>query len=161
VTLTWNKVAGAQSYRMYRSGAASNVGATDGANNTIMVSGLQPNTEYTFQVAADSMSDVPGPKSDPVKGKTAAVALKAPTGVKVSNVKTTSATVTWSGVTGAQYYRIYLNGNLRGTADGSLRSYTVTGLPKKTKYTARVRADTVNNSPGPESAGVVFTTKSK
>lgn len=161
VTLTWTKVAGAQSYRMYRSGSSSNVGATDGANNTITVGGLQPNTEYSFQVAADSMSDVPGPKSSAVKGKTKGVVLKAPTGVKVTNIKTTSATVSWSGVTGAQYYRVYLNGNLRGTADGSLRSYTVTGLPKKTKYSARVAADTTTGSPGPQSAGVTFTTKSK
>jgi hypothetical protein len=161
VTVSWSPVAGAQSYRVYRSGASGNVGATDHPNTSLVVDGLQPGTEYSFQVAADSIGDVPGPKSSAVKAKTKSVVLKAPTGVKVSSVTATTATVSWGKVAGATSYRVYLNGHLRGTADGSLSSYKVTGLSKKTKYTARVRADVHNQSPGPESAGVTFTTKSK
>lgn len=161
VTLAWTKVDGAQSYRVYRSGASGNVGATDGANSSIRISGLQPDTEYSFQVAADSIGDLPGPKSTAVKAKTKAVSLKAPGGVRVSSIAATAATVSWSKVSGATGYRVYLNGSLRGAADGSLSSYRVTGLNKKTRYSVTVRADTSNQQPGPASKAVSFTTKSK
>lgn len=161
VTLSWTKVAGAPSYRVYRSGASGNVGATDGANNTITIGGLQSNTEYSFQVAADSMSDVPGPKSSAVKGKTKALTLKAPTGVKVTSIAATQATVSWSKVSGAPSYRVYINGRVRGAADGSASSYRVTGLSKKTRYKATVAADSTTQAPGPQSAAKSFTTKSK
>lgn len=161
VTLSWNKVDGADSYRVYRSGATTNVGSTDGGNTTITVSGLQPNTEYSFQVAADSMGDVPGPKSSAVKGKTKSVSLKAPTGVRVSSIAATAATVSWSKVSGATSYRVYLNNQLRGTADGGLSTLRITGLAKKTRYSVTVAADTTNQPPGPKSKAVSFTTKSK
>lgn len=159
--LSWNPVAGASGYRAYRSGASTNVGTTDHPNTTMTISGLQPNTEYSFQIAADSIGDVPGPKSAAVKGKTKPVALKAPGGVKVGSIAATAATVSWSGVSGATGYRIYLNGHQRGSADGGLRSYRVTGLSKKTRYSVTVRADTSNQEPGPPSKPVSFTTKSK
>lgn len=161
VTLSWNKVDGADSYRVYRSGASTNVGSTDGGNTTVTISGLQPNTEYSFQVAADSIGDVPGPKSAAVKGKTKAVSLKAPTGVKASSIAATAATISWSKVSGATSYRVYLNGNLRGTADGGLSTLRVTGLSKKTRYSVTVAADTTNQPPGPKSKPISFTTKSK
>jgi chitodextrinase len=158
--LSWNAVAGAQSYRAYRSGASTAVGVTDAPNTTVTVSGLQPNTEYSFQVAADSIGDTPGPKSSSVKGKTKAVSLKAPT-IKVSSIAATAATVSWSKVSGATSYRIYVNGVPHGTADGGLSSYRITALKKKTRYKVTVRADTTNQPTGPESKPVTFTTKSK
>lgn len=161
VVLSWSPVAGAQSYRAYRSGASTNVGTTDAPNTTMTISGLQANTEYSFQVAADSMGDVPGPKSTAVKGKTKAVSLKAPTGVRVSSIAATAATVSWGKVSGATAYRIYVNGNVRGAADGGLSSYRVTGLAKKTRYSVQVVADTTNQEPGPKSKAATFTTKSK
>lgn len=159
--LSWSPVAGAQSYRAYRSGASTNVGVTDAPNTTLTVSGLQPNTEYSFQVAADSLGDTPGPRSTAVKAKTKPVSLKAPTGVKVSSIAATAATVGWTKVPGATAYRIKVNGQIRGAADGGLSSYRLTGLSKKTKYSVTVAADTTNQSPGPDSKPVSFTTKTK
>jgi chitodextrinase len=160
-TLSWSPVAGAESYRVYRSGASTNIGATDHPNTSITVSGLSPNTEYSFQVAADSIGQEPGPKSASVKGKTKAVSLKAPAGVKVGSIAATAATVSWSKVSGATGYRIYLNNHQRGSTDSANSSYRVTGLSKKTKYSVTVKADTSNQEPGPASKAVSFTTKSK
>lgn len=159
--LSWSPVAGAQSYRAYRSGASTNVGSTDAPNTTITVSGLQPNTEYSFQVAATSLGDTPGPRSTAVKAKTKPVSLKAPTGVKVSSIAATAATVGWTKVSGATSYRVKVNGQIRGTADGGLSSTRITGLSKKTRYSVTVAADTSNQSPGPDSKPVSFTTKTK
>lgn len=158
--LSWNPVAGAESYRAYRSGASTNVGTTDAPNTTMTISGLQPNTDYSFQVAADSIGDTPGPKSAAVKAKTKPVTLKAPT-IRVSSIAATAATVSWAKVAGATSYRVFVNGEPHGTADGGLSSYRITGLHKKTKYKVTVRADTTNQPTGPESKPVNFTTKSK
>jgi len=160
VVLSWSPVAGAQSYRAYRSGASTNVGSTDAGNTSITITGLQPNTEYSFQVAADSLGGAPGPKSAAVKGKTKPVSLGRPS-IKVSSIAATAATVSWSKVAGATSYRVFVNGTPHGTADGGLSSYRITRLSKKTKYSVTVRADTTNQPNGPESNKVSFTTKSK
>jgi hypothetical protein len=159
VTLAWSPVSGAGYYRVYRSGSSTNVGATDGANTTITIGGLRPNTEYSFQVAADTTSGTPGPKSASVKGRTKTVTLAKPSGVRVSSVSKTTAKVSWSKVSGADYYRIYINGANRGSADGGLTSYTVTGLKANTSYKVSVAADTTNQTPGPQSGAVSFRTK--
>ena len=158
-TLSWNAVAGASGYRIYRSGVSQVVGVANGTGGE--VGGLEPNTSYSFQVAAFTGSGQIGPKSSSATGKTKAVSLKAPTGVKVSSVAATAATVSWTKVPGATSYRIYVNGNVRGAADGGLNTNRITGLSKKTKYQVRVAADTTNQPPGPLSSTVTFTTKSK
>lgn len=156
-TLSFNAVAGAGYYRAYRSGASTNVGGTDGT--TITVSGLQPNTSYSFSVAADTTSGVPGPKSAAVTGKTKAVSLARPTGLKATAVTKNSVTLTCAKVSGAQYYHWYLGSTPRGASDGP--TYTIGGLSPKRKYTFYVAADTTSNTPGPKSAGLSVTTKSK
>lgn len=158
-SLSWTAVAGASGYRIYRSGVSEVVGVANGTSG--QVGGLTPNTNYSFQVAAFTGSGQIGPKSSSASGKTTAVTLKAPTGVKVTSIAATAATVSWTKVPGATSYRVKVNGNIRGTADGGLSSTRITGLSKKTKYTVTVAADTTNQSPGPDSAKVSFTTKTK
>lgn len=157
VTLSWNKVDGAGYYRVYRSGSSTNVGATDAANSTITISGLQPNTEYSFQVAADTTTGTPGPKSSAVKGKTKAVSLAKPTGLKASSITKSSFRVTCSKVNGATYYRWYLNGRPYGASDQPYRDFT--SLKSKTTYSVTVAADTSNQTPGPQSSALRVKTK--
>lgn len=158
IGMQWEPVAGASHYRIFRSGLSEPVG--DSVDTKFRAQGLQPNTSYGFQVAAVTASGQTGPKSNTYTARTKSVSLKAPT-VKVSSVAATAATVSWSKISGATSYRIYVNGVPHGTADGGLSSYRVTALHKKTKYKVTVRADTTNQEPGPESKPVYFTTKSK
>lgn len=157
VSLSWNKVSGAGYYRVYRSGSSTNVGATDGANNTITIGGLQPNTEYGFQVAADTTTGKPGPKSSTVKGRTKAVTLAKPSGLKASAVTKSSFRVSCTKVAGAQYYRWYVNGKSVGASDQPYRDFT--GLKSKTTYRVTVAADTTNQTPGPQSNPLSVKTK--
>lgn len=154
-TLAWDAVPGAGYYRAYRSGASTNVGGTDGT--TITVSGLTPNTEYSFQVAADTTTGKPGPKSTPVKKRTTAVKLGKPSGLRASSVTKSSFRVTCSKVSGATYYRWFLNGRPYGASDQPYRDFT--SLKPNTTYTVTVAADTSNQTPGPVSSGLRVKTK--
>lgn len=157
VTLSWVAVAGAESYDVYRSGAASNAVRSSATSATI--SGLNSNTSYTFQVAAVSGAGKAGPKSSSVSGKTSAVTLTKPATPSVSSITATTAKVSTGKVSGATGYRWYVNGRLNGATDAP--AHAISGLKKSTKYTVSVRADTPTQGPGPESAKRSFTTKSK
>lgn len=157
VTLSCNPVAGAGYYRWYRSGASTNVGSSDGPNVTI--SGLTPNTSYSFQVAADTTNGSPGPKSGSVTTKTESVNLATPATPTVSAITTTTAKVTTKTVSGATGYNWYINGIAHGHSDAP--TYTVSGLKPKTRYAVSVAADNNTQAPGKQSARKSFTTKTK
>lgn len=157
VTLSWNPVAGAGYYRGYRSGASTNVGATDAANHTMTITGLQPNTTYQLRVAADTTTGKPGPASDPITVKTAAVKLAKPSGLKASAITKSSFRVTCNKVSGAAYYRWYVNGTASGASDQPYRDFT--GLKSKTTYRISVAADTTTQTPGQQSNPLSVKTK--
>lgn len=157
VTLSWTGVSGAPSYRLYRSGASANVGTSRDTSAT--VGGLQPNTSYTFQVAAESGSGKVGPKSSPASGKTKSVTLAKPATPRVSSITATTAQLSTNAVSGASGYNWYVNGVAHGHSDKP--TYRVVGLKKRTKYSVSVKADTATQGPGPESSRKSFTTKSK
>jgi len=70
VRVSWIPVAGITGYYIYHNGASTEIGAGLGDHAT--VSGLQPNTLYTFYVAAHSPAGKIGPKSSGVAAKTLA-----------------------------------------------------------------------------------------
>ena len=154
----WDPVPGATHYRIYRADLGSEpIG--DSFDTKFWARGLKANTTYRFQVAAISTLGKTGPKSSAYTAKTTAVALKAPTGVKVSQITKNTVVVSWGGVPGADYYRIYINNIAHGNADAGIRSYKVYGLKPNTSYYATVAADTTNQNPGPKSGKATFKTK--
>lgn len=164
VTLAWAAVAGASTYRIYRSGVAQAVGTASGTTGS--VGGLDPNTSYGFQVAAVTASGRVGPKSATVTGRTKAVTLAKPSGVRVSEVSKTTARVTWNRVAGADRYRVYVDypdrsGGLveSGSTDGTVTTYVLRGLKPNSAYKVAVAADTASQSTGPKSGPVSFRTK--
>lgn len=157
VTLAWDPVTGAGYYRAYRSGVSTNVGATDAANKSITIGGLEPNKEYSFQVAADTTTGKPGPKSSPIKVKTKAVTLTKPTGVRASNITRTSFRVSVTPVKGATSYRWILNGKQGAPTDAPYKDF-VSQRPNTT-YTVAVAADNTTQAPGPTSSPIKVKTK--
>ncbi|KEQ26875.1 S-layer homology domain-containing protein [Paenibacillus tyrfis] len=86
------------------------------------------------------------------------VSIAAPTGVTTDNVTSTSATVSWNAVPGAQSYNIYDNGKLIASGVTDTR-YTVTGLKPGTNHNFTVSA--VSNgieSPASGATGATTTT---
>lgn len=155
ITLAWNKVDGAAYYDILRSDTGANAVRSGNEDGTIL--GLQPNTEYTFQVRAVGSTNKPGPKSSSVKGKTKALTLAKPTNLRASAITKNSFRVTCNTVAGAQYYLWTLDGKSIGPTQVPYRDFT--GLRAGTKHTVTVRADTVTQSPGPVSAALSVTTK--
>jgi hypothetical protein len=156
VSLSWNAVPGAASYRVYRSGASTNVGVATGT--TIRIDGLQPATSYTFHVTALSASNQAGPTSSNVSGKTTGYTLAKPSTPTVSAITKNSVKVSTKAVPHADGYRWYINGGTRGYSE-SPTNYSIGGLAAGHKYTVTVAADLAHQNPGPQSAGRAFTTK--
>jgi hypothetical protein len=155
VALSWTAVAGADGYRIYRSGVSQVVGEAFTTSGT--VGGLTPNTSYSFSVAAHNSSGTIGPKSSAVSAKTKGVTLATPHVPTISAVSRSSAHGTTAKVTNATGYNWYLNGVAHGHSDAP--SYTFQGLKPKTRYEASVAADTATGAPGKQSARKSFTTK--
>lgn len=156
VDLSWTAVSGATGYRVYRSGASENVGASN--DTAAHIGGLEPGKKYTFYVAAMGAGSKAGPKSSGVAVTTKTVSLKAPTGLKATSVKATSVTLAWNKAENAEFYRIYVNGVARGTSEDT--THTVGALKKSTKYTIEVRSDSTGGSKS-SPAKITVTTKKK
>lgn len=157
VKLSWNPVAGAVSYKLYRSGVQPVVGTA--SSTTGWVGGLAPNQSYQFQVAAVSASGTTGPKSSSATGRTKTVSLAKPQtpSIGTKDVTRTSATARIAKVTNATGYNWYLNGQPRGHSDAPV--YTFQGLRANTTYKASVAADTATTQQGPRSSERTFKTK--
>lgn len=106
-------------------------------DKTINVSGLLPDTSYSFQAKArngDGIETVFGPS-------TSGTTLVAPPGSPANIVVTAtnnSITVIWDPVEGAVSYEIEADGNI--IDNGQYTSYVHNGLPPSTQHTYRIRA---------------------
>lgn len=106
------------------------------------VTGLEANITYEFAVTAVDESGNESPKSNSVFYTFDTIAPDPPTNLKVSDVTSTSAKLTFnpSSAPDVMQYRIYANGELVGTIPGNAAAYTVTGLIQNTSYTFEVSA---------------------
>jgi hypothetical protein len=91
---------------------------------------------------------------------TPTTAMKAPTGLKVTNTTTSQIAVDWTAVSGAKGYRAYVNGK----QNGNTVVYSNTNLRYLSKgkaYKITVRAVYPGDKLGPLSAAITGKTKSK
>lgn len=158
VQLRWSPVAGAASYRVYRSGSTTNIASS--LDGSARIDGLQAGTEYTFYVAAVSAGGTVGPRSTGAKATTKKVTLKAPTGVKVTKRTKSTVSLSWSKVAGATGYRIYHNHSSTNVGSSVDTVTTIGGLKPNYKYKWHVRATDNLGNYGPASGQVSgYTTK--
>lgn len=156
VGMQWDTVSGALHYRIYRSDQGDEpIG--DSVDTKFNAKGLSPHHSYSFFVRAVGTTNKLGGKSNVITLKTTDVKLSKPTGLKASAVTKTSFRVTCTKVTGAQYYRWYINGKASGASDQPYRDFT--GLHANTTYHITVAADTTNQTPGPASSALSVKTK--
>jgi hypothetical protein len=164
VTLSWNSVTDAASYRVYRSDSESGSyaqinGSISGTSYTN--SGLSAGTYY-YKVSAVSSSGNESPQSGSVSATVSSGGgdLSAPTGLNATD-SGDSVNLSWNSVTDAASYKVYrsdsesgsytqINGSISGT------SYTNSGLSAGTDY-YKVSAVSSSGNESPQSGSVSAT----
>lgn len=142
--LTWSKSSGATSYEYYN--PVSKKWISTGSANSATVSGLSAGTKYTFKVRAK----VSNRTSAESAGYSFSTLPTAPTGLKVSNIASSTVNVAWNSVKGASGYQVEYKKTsasswtkLAATASTSAK---VSGLSGYTDYQFRVRAYVKNSN---------------
>lgn len=156
VALSWGAVPSAAGYRVYRSDVPVNVGQSVDTNITI--GGLTPGRTYTFHVRAQDSTGKTGPRSADIKATTTGAKLAAPKGLRITSTTKSTATLAWSGVSGADGYRAYRRGVTQNVGASRDTTMTIGGLKANTTYYVKVAA-TAGNTTGPGSGWVRLKTK--
>lgn len=144
VTISWKTVSGATGYEVYNPVTKKWVDVKTAA--TYKFSSLKAATDYTFKVRAYSKYAKSSEKTITVTTTPAKV-----TGVSISDLTPSSFKATWSKVTGADGYNIYIydySTNKQTTlASTTSLSYTFKNLKENTKYKIAI-SSFVKNSNG-------------
>ncbi|WP_216830406.1 InlB B-repeat-containing protein [Alkalihalobacterium elongatum] len=157
IRINWGRVTGASGYEIYRAtskdGKYTRVKSiTSGSTLTFTNGSRATGTTYYYKVRAYRVVDgtrVYGTFSAVRSGK---AVLPVPKNVKASKASATSATISWSRVTGASGYEVHRATSKNGkysrvgtvTSGGTVR-FTNAGLKRGTKYHYKVRAYRVVN----------------
>ena len=126
-TLTWNPVGNAASYGVWRNDAAP-VYTTD---TRYTFTGLYPHRTYSLTVWTRTADGATGPGAGvqvTMPARPGVPQTAAPTNMALSDVTSSSVTVSWSAVAGATAYQIARSGVGRTTLAGAARSHTLTDL---------------------------------
>lgn len=154
--LTWNAVAQAAGYHVYRNGSKATANPVTSTRHSD--SGLAPGTSYEYYVRAVDASGREGAPSAGIVVKTPGTppAVPAPAALTVGNVSASSVALSWTGVPDIAGYNVFFRSSAAGSqyvkANASLikpTSYTVGGLQPGTGYQFVVRSE---NSEGASSA---------
>ncbi len=150
VTISWDTVSRATGYDVLFNGKVYGV---SGASSTSWnITGLSPKTSYTYQVRAKN-SKLTGAYSAARTITTQATPLSTPGGVSAT-ATSSSATVSWSAVSGATGYDLRF-GSTTYSVTGTSR--TMTGLTPGTDYTYSIRAKNADTTSSYSTAKTIST----
>nr|WP_232055807.1 lytic polysaccharide monooxygenase [Paenibacillus alvei] len=163
--LSWNASTdnvGVTGYNIYKDSTLA--GSTNGTTLTYALTGLTPNTTYSYTVRAVDAAGNESASSTAVSFKTSAPQPDtelptAPSQLTASNITATSVKLSWTASTdnlGVAGYRVYNGSTLVATTNGE--TYTVTGLTANTAYTFTVIAYDAAGNVSPSSNAVSVTT---
>ncbi len=151
ITIGWNSVSTADSYKIYRAQNSEGPYSLIKSNNqgtSFTNTGLSRGTAYHYKVSANSdvidegaNISLEGPKSSSISITTIPAE---PTSIRVSDSTTSSLKVSWNAVNGATGYKIYSslysNSSFTEVGTSSGTYHNVTGLNDDTTYYFKVKA---------------------
>lgn len=148
VTISWNALAGAISYDVdYKVNTSSTWtnAATGTTALSLNLSGLSQNTTYDYRVRANC-TGATGAFTQAQFTTQSTVVCNAPTGLSSSSITASTATVSWSAVSGASNYTVEYKLNSASTwttaaASTTSLSINLTGLTANSLYDWRVRTN--------------------
>jgi hypothetical protein len=141
IQITWNAAAGASSYKVYRSNASDGAYTyiSDSSAASYTDSGLSAGISYYYKVSAIGA----GGESVLSAGASGLTVPGAPAGVSTSAFSS-SLRITWSAVTGASSYKVYINTETTPPNEPSCTvsalSAVLTGLTNETPYYVWIQA---------------------
>jgi len=107
VNVSWPAVSGGGSYHLrYRVVGTTAWNSASGISTSMVLSGLQPNTTYEYQVRVVCGPGQYGPWNSLNYFTTLVNSCPAPSAPAVSNIATSSAYISWPSLIGASYYII-------------------------------------------------------
>ena len=148
VSVTWNAVSGATSYKLYRStvsgGEYAQIGDDEISALSYLDIGLIPETAYFYQLEACNFDGCSAP-SLPVSVSLVAAPAQPPAAPSASAQSDTEIEVTWNAVSGATSYKFYRSTSSGGTytqvgGDISALRYRDSGLSASTEYFYQLEA---------------------
>ncbi len=165
-TFDWSPVSGALSYSIqYRLAGGTWYDLNGGpfTNTWVNVGGFQPSTTYEWRVRSNCYSWQMSSWSYGVSFTTLGNSCSIPTWPSTSNITSSSASFSWSAVSGAQSYTVQTRlpgGTWYDVPGGPFtnNSATVYGLNPNTTYQWRVRANCYNEGYSYWTKAVSFTT---
>ena len=165
-TLGWSSVSGAASYSVQwrlPGGPWYDVPGSPSTSTWISLNGLDPNTTYQWQVRTNCYNGMTSDWSYIASFTTLGSYCGIPTWPSTYNITQTSATFSWSGVSGAQSYSVEIrlpNGTWSAVNGSPVTgtSITATGLTPGTTYEWRVRSNCSNGQYSSWTYPVWFTT---
>lgn len=151
-TVSWTSVSGTVSYDVdYKTNASSTWtnAATGTTSTSVNLSGLSASTLYDWRVRTNCSGS--SSVYTQMQFTTSTPACNAPTGLSSSSVTTSSATVSWTAVSGAVSYDVDYKTNATSTWTSAVTGTTstsanISGLSSSTLYDWRVRANCSGNS---------------
>ncbi|WGK68907.1 hypothetical protein P0082_10530 [Candidatus Haliotispira prima] len=138
VSLNWNSVANAGSYRLSRTGSDVPVTKSSSDRNHVFL-GLTANSLYTFSITAVGTGSYTDSDITTIQVRTGSAKLGTPV-VRVDSVTARSATLLWNSVANASGYRLSRTGSNTVTKDSSATSHIFVGLTPSTVYILSVTA---------------------
>ncbi|MBQ4079173.1 MAG: fibronectin type III domain-containing protein [Thermoguttaceae bacterium] len=138
----------AQSYTVDVYSAGELVASQTTAETSATVSGLDANTEYTFNVTATG-DDLEDSDAATVTARTDMATLATPTGFAVSAATESTISLTWTDVVNATGYTVDIIDGDVAVATQTVTDVAATfeGLDANTEYTFRVQATTLGMNP--------------
>ncbi|WP_240421799.1 fibronectin type III domain-containing protein [Paenibacillus periandrae] len=128
-------------YNIYN--GASLIGSVGDSTTTYIVTGLNTNTNYSFTVEAKDTTGNISVVSNAVSAIIDTQAPTVPTNIAVSGTTGSTVTLTWTASTdnvSVSGYDIYNGDRLTGSVNGSVTTYTITGLTGNMSYSFTVKA---------------------
>jgi len=165
VTLSWTPIPGALNYSVRQStggGVFTNSLVTNLTSAGAVVTGLNPNTAYAFQVfGVDGLGNLSAPSNTVLANTTVSGGGLSPTGLQVGSQGQTNIALSWQALAGATSYVVTVSTNVAGPF-GNVGAVTMTGptsvvingLLPNTQYYFRVQATDFLGNPSAPSAPV-------
>jgi chitodextrinase len=146
VSLSWDAVASATGFNVYRNGVKTT--GSPVAVTSVTDTGLSAGTTYTYAVKAIDSAGAEGAATNPVNATTTGTpVIQAPTNVRIGAVSASSVTLSWTGAAGASGYGVFraaAAGGPYAKANANLitgTTFTDAGLTGSTTYFYVVRSE--------------------